>query len=203
MKSKKNNNIEISEKQVPEKEKLALLEHQRCSEQLVEVEPPKEQEQKPKKVLTESQLEALAKARIKAQERKQELKELNAKSKGLKEQKLKADAAEFDRLQQKKELDETVKKIEVSNPPPPRSSTVGASGDYPKKFERRIKKIIYESDDDEESLEEVIVKRKSKPKTKESSYEQLANMSVEQQIKNKLQQEKITCFFNQLTGKKY
>jgi hypothetical protein len=181
MKSKKNNNIEISEKQVPEKE------------QLVDVEPKQEQEPKPKKVLTESQLEALAKARIKAQERKQELKELNAKSKGLKEEKLKADAAEFDRLQQKKELDETVKKIEVSNPPPP----------PPKKFERRIKKIIYESDDDEESLEEVIVKRKSKPKPKESSYEQLANMSVEQQIKNKLQQEKITCFFNQLTGKKY
>ena len=192
MKSKKNNNIEISEKQVPEKEKLALLEHQRCSEQLVEVEPKQEQEPKPKKVLTESQLEALAKARIKAQERKQELKELNAKSKGLKEEKLKADAAEFDRLQQKKELDETVKKIEVSNPPPP-----------PKKIERRIKKIIYEDDTDEESVEEVIVKRKSKPKTKESSYEQLANMSVEQQIKNKLQQEKITCFFNQLTGKKY
>ena len=189
MKSKKNNNIEISEKQVPEKE------------QLVEVET--KEEQKPKKVLTESQLEALAKARIKAQERKQELKELNAKSKGLKEEKLKADAAEFDRLQQKKELDETVKKIEVSNPP--RSSTVGASGDYPppKKIERKIKKIIYEDDTDEESVEEVIVKRKSKPKTKESSYEQLANMSVEQQIKNKLQQEKITCFFNQLTGKKY
>ena len=180
MKSKKNNNIEISEKQVPEKE------------QLVEVEPKQEQEPKPKKVLTESQLEALAKARIKAQERKQELKELNAKSKGLKEEKLKADAAEFDRLRQKKELDETVKKIEVSNPPPP-----------PKKFERKIKKIIYEDDTDEESVEEVIVKRKSKPKTKESSYEQLANMSVEQQIKNKLQQEKITCFFNQLTGKKY
>ena len=178
MKSKKNNNIEISEKQVPEKE------------QLVEVET--KEEQKPKKGLTESQLEALAKARIKAQERKQELKELNAKSKGLKEEKLKADAAEFDRLQQKKELDETVKKIEVANPPPP-----------PKKFERRIKKIIYEDDTDEESVEEVIVKRKSKPKTKESSYEQLANMSVEQQIKNKLQQEKITCFFNQLTGKKY
>ena len=55
-------------------------------------------------------------------------------------------------------------------------------------------------------MEEVIVKRK-KPKEKkeriEPSYEQLANMSVEQQIKNKLQQEKITCFFNQLTGKKY
>ena len=43
-----------------------------------------------------------------------------------------------------------------------------------------------------------------KPKEKnEPSYSQLADMSVEQQIKNKLQQEKITCFFNQLTGKKY
>ena len=55
-------------------------------------------------------------------------------------------------------------------------------------------------------MEEVIVKRK-KPKEKkekiEPSYEQLANMSVEQQIKNKLQQEKIQCFFNQLTGKKF
>ena len=181
MKSKKNNNIEISEKEVE-------------NEQLVDVKPEIKVEKKPKKVLTESQLEALAKARIKAQERKQELKELNAKSKGLKEEKLKADAAEFDRLQQKKELDETVKKIEVANPPPP-----------PKKFERRIKKIIYEDDTDEESVEEVIVKRKQKKKVEkvEPSYEQLANMSVEQQIKNKLQQEKITCFFNQLTGKKY
>ena len=69
---------------------------------------------------------------------------------------------------------------------------------------KKIKKIIYESDTDEESVEEVVVKRKHKPKEKiEPSYEQLANMSVEQQIKNKLQQEKITCFFNQLTGKKY
>ena len=177
MKSKKNNNIEISEKEV-EKEQLVV----------VEPKPEQEQEPKPKKVLTESQLEALAKARIKAQERKQELKELNAKSKGLKEEKLKADAAEFDRLQQadaqrrgmKKELDEIVQNIEVKNikPTPERK--------------KKIKKIIYEDETDEESVEEVIIKRK--PKVKETpaqpSYEQLANMSVEQQIKNKLQQEK-------------
>ena len=188
MKSKKNNNIEISEKEVE-------------NEQLVDVKPEIKVEQKPKKVLTESQLEALAKARVKAQERKQELKELNAKSKGLKEEKLKADAAEFDRLQQadaqrrgmKKELDEIVQNIEVKNikPTPERK--------------KKIKKIIYEDETDEESVEEVIIKRK--PKVKETpaqpSYEQLANMSVEQQIKNELQQEKITCFFNQLTGKKY
>ena len=176
MKSKKNNknNIEIIEKEIQE-------------EQFVE-EPPKEEAVKPKKLLSESQLEALAKARVKAQERKQELKELNFKSKGLKEEKLKSDAAEYDKLKKKKELDDTIKKIEVPTP----------------EKKKKIKKIIYESDTDEESVEEVVVKRKHKPKEKiEPSYEQLANMSVEQQIKNKLQQEKITCFFNQLTGKKY
>ena len=176
MKSKKNNknNIEIIEKEIQE-------------EQLVE--PPIEPiSEKPKRVLSESQLEALAKARVKAQERKQELKELNFKSKGLKEEKLKSDAAEYDKLKKKKELDDTIKKIEVPTP----------------EKKKKIKKIIYESDTDEESVEEVVVKRKHKPKEKiEPSYEQLANMSVEQQIKNKLQQEKITCFFNQLTGKKY
>ena len=182
MKSKKNNknSIEITEKEVQE-------------EQLVE--PPVEpihETPKTKRVLSESQLEALAKARIKAQERKQELKELNAKSKGLKEERLKDDAKEYDKLQKKKELDETIKKIEVPTPTPEKK--------------KKIKKIIYEDDTDEESVEEVIVKRK-KPKDKkeriEQSYEQLANMSVEQQIKNKLQQEKIQCFFNQLTGKKF
>ena len=52
---------------------------------------------------------------------------------------------------------------------------------------------------------EVVVKRNPKKKIEkvEPSYSQLADMSVEQQIKNKLQQEKITCFFNQLTGKKF
>ncbi len=38
---------------------------------------------------------------------------------------------------------------------------------------------------------------------KPPSYSQIADMSVEQQIKHKLQQETITCFFNQLTGKKF
>ena len=44
--------------------------------------------------------------------------ELNAKSKGLKEEKLNLDAKEYDRIQKEKELlDETVKKIEVVQPP--------------------------------------------------------------------------------------
>jgi hypothetical protein len=107
MKSKKNI-IEISEKEIP-------------STEVVEPEKPTIPQEpiKQKKVLSDSQLEALAKARIKAQERKKELAELNAKSKGLKEQKLKADAAEFDKLQKQKDLGETVRKIEVPIPPPP------------------------------------------------------------------------------------
>ena len=94
----------------------------------------------------------------------------------------------------KKELDETVQKIEVSETPKLKQ---------PSEPKKKIKKIIYEDETDEESVEEVIIKRKSKVKETpaQPSYEQLANMSVEQQIKNKLQQEKITCFFNQLTGK--
>ena len=179
MKSKKNI-IEISEKEIPSEEVI--------------VEPPKQEQPepepaKPKKILSDAQLEALAKAREKAKQRKKELAELNAKSKGLKEQKLKADAAEFDKLQKQKELEETVKKIEVSNPPP-----------QPEK-KKKIKKIIYESENSEEDTEEVIIKKKKQPK--QPSYSQLADMSLEQQIKNKLQQEKITCFFNQLTNKKY
>ena len=90
-------------------------------------------------------------------------------------------------------LDETVKKIEVSHQPSPQ----------PPKIKKKVKKIIYESEnsEDEEEEEEVIIKKKREPKPR--SYSELADMSVEQQIKNKLQQEKITCFFNQLTGKKY
>jgi hypothetical protein len=194
MKSKKNI-IEISEKEIPSEEPHASSERlvggkssnepvKQASEPEPEPEPTK-----PKKILTDAQLEALAKAREKAKQRKKELAELNAKSKGLKEQKLKADAAEFDKLQKQKELEETVKKIEVSNPPPP-----------PEK-KKKIKKIIYESENSEEDTEEVIIKKKKQPK--QPSYSQLADMSLEQQIKNKLQQEKITCFFNQLTNKKY
>ena len=178
MKSKKNT-IEILEKEIIEP----------VIEEVPQVIP------KPKKILSEAQLESLSRARDKAKLRKQELAELNAKSKGLKEEKLKLDAKEYDRIQKEKLLlDETVKKIEVSHQPPPQ----------PPKIKKKVKKIIYESEnseDGEEEEEEVIIKKKKAPK--QLSYSQIADMSIEQQIKNKLQQEKITCFFNQLTGKKY
>jgi hypothetical protein len=74
MKSKKN--IEISETQSEEQQFVEVIDQKKNPEPV----KPK------KKVFSESELEALAKARVKAQERKQELKELNYKSKSLKEQ---------------------------------------------------------------------------------------------------------------------
>jgi multidrug efflux pump subunit AcrA (membrane-fusion protein) len=161
---------------------------------------------KPKRQISDQQLLNLAKARERAKERKKELAQLNSKSKGLKEEKLRKDAEEFDRLLEEKEryrkdeekklkqqeLEEALEKIEHEK----------KVVDKPK---RKIKKIIYEpnSDEEEEEEEVVVVKAKPKPKPKAPSYTELTNMSVEKQIKDRLQQEKIECFFNQLTGKKY
>jgi multidrug efflux pump subunit AcrA (membrane-fusion protein) len=161
---------------------------------------------KPKRQISEQQLLNLAKARERAKERKKELAQLNSKSKGLKEEKLRKDAEEFDRLLEEKEryrkdeekklkqqeLEEALEKIEHEK----------KVVDKPK---RKVKKIIYEpnSDEEEEEEEVVVVKAKPKPKPKPPSYTELTNMSVEKQIKDRLQQEKIECFFNQLTGKKY
>jgi hypothetical protein len=69
-----------------------------------------------------------------------------------------------------------------------------------KKSKKLYCECLVKENSDEES-EEVVIKIKKAPK--QPSYSQLADLSVEQQIKNKLQQEKITCFFNQLTGKKF
>ena len=177
MKSKKNN-IEISEKDV--------------DEQLVDIPIP--QPTKQKKILTPEQFENLKKARERASERKKELAQLNAKSKGLKEEKLKADAAEYDKLQKQKELEESIKKIEEANAKPPQKKT---------EHHKKIKKIIYEdeTEDENSSVEEVIVKKKKQPKKKEPTYTELMNKSAEQQIKERLQEERIKSLYNQLTGK--
>ena len=175
-------------------------------EEIIPLEGKQQIVEKPKKPVSEQQLINLAKARERAKERKKELAELNSKSKGLKEEQLRKDAEEYDRLKQEKilkqqeeekklkqkELEEAIKKVE------------NEKAIKPEKPKKKVKKIIYESEpeeEEEEEEEEVIIKKKKAPK--KPSYSDLADMSVEQQIKNKLQQEKITCFFNQLTGKKY
>ena len=155
-----------------------------------------------KKQVSEQQLMNLAKARERAKERKKELAELNSKSKGLKEEQLRKDAEEYDRLKEEKKLkqQEAEKKIKQKELEEAIKKVESEKEVKPEKPKKKVKIIIYESEDDEEE-EEVIIKKKKAPK--QPSYSELADMSVEKQIKDKLQQEKITCFFNQLTGKKH
>ena len=66
------------------------------------IEEPEEEAPPPplkvKKQLTQEQLDNLAKAREKARERKIELGQISAKAKALKEEKLRKDATEYDKL---------------------------------------------------------------------------------------------------------
>jgi len=172
--------------------------------------PPEEEviplEEKPKRQVSEQQLMNLAKARERAKERKKELAELNSKSKGLKEEQLRKDAEEYDKIKKEKKLkqQEEEKKLKQKELEEAIKKVENEKAIKPEKPKKKIKKIIYESEpeeQEEEEEEEVIIKKKKAPK--KPSYADLADMSVEQQIKNKLQQEKINCFFNQLTGKKY
>ena len=67
----------------------------------------------PKHQISEQQLLNLAKARERAKERKKELAQLNSKSKGLKEEKLRKDAEESDRLLEEKERYRNVHKSDA------------------------------------------------------------------------------------------
>ena len=137
---------------------------------------------KPKRQISELQLTNLAKAREKAKERKKELAQLNAKSKGLKEQELRKNAEKIDeslkekerlkkeeeQREKQKKLEETLQKIEKERAPVENSK-------------KKIKKIIYKSDsDDDEEEEVVIVKQKAKSQPKQQSYTELANMRTGQ-----------------------
>ena len=79
-------------------------------EEIIPLEEKQQIIEKPKKQVSEQQLINLAKARERAKERKKELAELNSKSKGLKEEQLRKDAEEYDRLKQEKILKQQEKK---------------------------------------------------------------------------------------------
>jgi len=85
---------------------------QRDARQIDEVEILNEKQVKPKKQLSEQQLLNLKKARERAQERKTELKNLHAKSKALKEEQLKLDALEYDKLRDAVTARQSLKKEE-------------------------------------------------------------------------------------------
>ena len=155
-----------------------------------EIEQPVEEEeilvaeapvQKVKKVLTQEQLDNLAKAREKAKERKIELAQISSKAKLLKEEQLRKSASEYDKLISEK----ASKKEIVPQPPPPQVIE-------PKK-KRIVKKYVYEDEDEDEDVEEVII-RKPKPK----SYNELIYESAQDKIKSKISEERTKSLINSL-----
>ena len=147
------------------------------------IEQPEEPAPKVKKILTQEQLDNLAKAREKARERKIELGQISSKAKLLKEEKLKKDAAEYDKL--------------ISEKTKPQKEEVIEPKVEPKK-KRIVKKYVYEDEDEDEEIEEVVI-RKPKPKAKpEPTYNELIYESAQDRIKTKISEERTKSLINSL-----
>ena len=147
---------------------------------------------KTKKPITPERLEQLKSARLKALEKKQEMKELKTKAKQLPIEEVKLSAMKYDQLQKQKEeltkpKEEVIKPKEIKEP----------------KKKRIIKKIIYE-DGSEDEVEDV---RHSEPKqnnkymtmfSNEDSYSNLVYQSACDKLKEKLQDERTKYLISSL-----
>ena len=163
-----------------------LKQKQEISETIEEPEEILPPAPKVKKQLTQEQLDNLAKAREKARERKIELGQISAKAKGLKEEKLRKDAEEYDKLISQK-----------TKPEPPQKEELIEQKVEPKK-KRIVKKYVYEEEDDDEEVEEVVI-RKPKPKAKpEPTYNELIYESAQDRIKTKISEERTKSLINSL-----
>ena len=141
---------------------------------------------KQKKPMTPERLEQLKNARVKALEKKHEMKELKTKAKQLPIEEVKLNALKYDQVQKQKE--EIIKpKEEIIKP----------------KKKRIIKKIIYE-DDSEDEVED---KRNEPPKqqnkymtmfSNEDSYSNLVYQSACDRLKEKLQDERTKYLISSL-----
>jgi len=154
------------------------------------IEEPEEEAPPPpikvKKQLTQEQLDNLAKAREKARERKIELGQISAKAKALKEEKLRKDATEYDKLISQKAKPEPPQKEEVIEPK------------AESKKKRIVKKYVYEEEDEDEEVEEVVI-RKPKAKAKpEPTYNELIYESAQDRIKTKISEERTKSLINSL-----
>ena len=185
------------------------------SEQIEEVEILRDDKQtKQKKQLTEQQLLNLKKARERAQERKTELKNLHAKSKALKEEKLKLDALEYDKLhdvvtaRQSLKNEEELKKLkqkeldEIVNQQQEKQNKIDET-----KKKKKIKKIIYEDSSEDEEVETVFIRKKKETQQlqqpKQPTFNELANMSIQNQIHKNLNEEKFNSLYAQLVNCRY
>jgi len=154
---------------------------------------------KTKKPITPERLEQLKNARLKALEKKQEMKELKTKAKQLPIEEVKLSAMKYDQLQKQKE--ELIKpKEEIIKP---KEEIIKPKEIKEPKKKRIIKKIIYE-DGSEDEVEDV---RHSEPKqnnkymtmfSNEDSYSNLVYQSACDKLKEKLQDERTKYLISSL-----
>jgi len=154
---------------------------------------------KTKKPITPERLEQLKNARLKALEKKQEMKELKTKAKQLPIEEVKLSAMKYDQLQKQKE-ELTKPKEEIIKP---KEEIIKPKEIKEPKKKRIIKKIIYE-DGSEDEVEDV---RHSEPKqnnkymtmfSNEDSYSNLVYQSACDKLKEKLQDERTKYLISSL-----
>jgi hypothetical protein len=153
-------------------------------EEIQQIETPT----KIKKPITSERLEQLKHARIKAQEKKQEMKQLKSKAKQLPIEEVKLNALKYDQLQKQKE--ELIKPKE----------------EKPKIIEKKkkiIKKIIYEdgSEDEVEDVRHIQPKQNNKYMSmfgNDDSYSNLVYQSACDKLKEKIQDERTKYLISSL-----
>ena len=160
-------------------------------------EPQIETPIKIKKPLSTERLEQLKQARIKAQEKKHEMKELKTKAKQLPIEEVKLSAMKYDELQKRKE-DFIKAKEEIVMPKEEKPKITD-------KKKRVIKKIVYE-DGSEDEIEDVRhTQQQQQPKNKhmtmfsnDDSYSNLVYQSACDRLKEKLQDERTKYLISSL-----
>ena len=155
-------------------------------------EPQIEAPIKIKKPMSSERLEQLKHARVKAQEKKHEMKELKTKAKQLPIEEFKLSAMKYDQLQKQKE--ELIK--------PKEQEVVITKEEKPKvidKKKRIIKKIIYEdgSEDEVEDVRHIQTKQNNQYNNHES-YSNLVYQSACDRLKEKVQDERTKYLISSL-----
>ena len=153
---------------------------------------PIETPTKIKKPLTSERLDQLKQARIKAQEKKHEMKQLKSKAKQLPIEEVKLNALKYDQLQKQKE--ELIKPKEEPKVEKPKVI---------EKKKRIIKKIIYEdgSEDEVEDVRHIQPKQNNKYMSmfeNENSYSNLVYQSACDKLKEKIQDERTKYLISSL-----
>ena len=153
---------------------------------------PIETPTKIKKPITSERLEQLKHARIKAQEKKQEMKQLKTKAKQLPIEEVKLNALKYDQLQKQKE--ELTKPKEEKKEEKPKII---------EKKKRIIKKIIYEdgSEDEVEDVRHIQPKQNNKYMSmfgNDDSYSNLVYQSACDKLKEKIQDERTKYLISSL-----